>query len=153
MNIQPGDGFTVLGVNIKSNSSLTIKGDKGMRILKEVEIDGCKRLAKKLKARKKIVFGVWFHDTEDPDRGPFLWCSLTDELKGKNNIPIWQEHDCREWLHGRGYYCFTYDQVGGGVVVDVFKLVDGQRYMRHQIHGESILDGLIGTVLAVMEAK
>jgi len=62
-----------------------------MKFTKE-EISLCKQIAEK--HRKRIVFGIWFHDLEDPEHLPFLWCNLTDELKRRSAVPLWTISDC-----------------------------------------------------------
>ncbi len=70
-----------------------------MEFTKE-EISLCKLVVEK--HRKKIIFGVWFHDAEDPGHLPFLWCNLTDELKRKSAVPLWTISDCLEFLIEKG---------------------------------------------------
>ncbi len=115
-----------------------------MKFTKE-EISLCKQIAEK--HRKRIVFGIWFHDLEDPEHLPFLWCNLTDELKRKSAVPLWTISDCLEFLREKDSY-IHFEYYGNkfeitAFVKDIDSTIKGK--------GETPLEACLKAVLAVLE--
>jgi len=131
-----------------------------MRKFTSTEIDLCKKIAEKGEL-KKTALGDWYLDLWERLR---LWGHATfdEEPVGRRKVdeilPLWQEHDCLKWLREKKYYYAIYDQVGGGIVVDIFQyrhvakeFSGSSRVLKYQIHGETMIEALLRTVLTVME--
>jgi len=134
-----------------------------MRKFTPTEIDLCKKIVEK--ERKEIQRGDWVADeleniclvekrfktlltiNEDGD------CAQYGYLDDLNVVPLWQEHDCLEWLREKGFEEFYVDRFCDGKVEaygwhkDTFGKIDKQK-------GKAPLEALLRAVLAVMkEAK
>lgn len=97
--------------------------------------------------RKEINYGDWYEFKGNL----YLVSSRAMNVMSPNCIPIWTEHDCIEFLKSKNYYYAVYDQVGGGVVIDIFLLVNGQRSMQEQLQGRTLLEGCLLAVLVVLQ--
>jgi len=118
-----------------------------MKFTKE-EISLCKQIAEK--HRKRIVFGIWFHDLEDPEHLPFLWCNLTDELKRRSAVPLWTISDCLEFLRGKGYRVDILETEGRYETFIVKCHGHKTKLVIYQ-HSNTPLEACLKAVLAVLE--
>lgn len=138
-----------------------------MREFTPTEIELCKKIAEKEKREIKwgdwiyyeSEFGsgnVWFvNDTE----GNKLSCENEDSeifVFPKDAIPLWQEHDCLEWLMERGFYIERLGQDDDySWSLEIYELDDlGMvKEIKRAFGGESKLEPCQRAVLAVMEEK
>ncbi len=133
-----------------------------MRKFTSTEIDLCKKIAEK--ERMQINKGDWIIEIDRADipllvidiQLEYLTLSLGYESthrvlsKRKEVVPLWQEHDCLEWLREKGYRVMTDEDLTES---DPFKAKcyghGGKRaYYRY---GKTPLEALLRAVLAVME--
>ena len=121
-----------------------------MKFTKE-EISLCKQVAEK--HRKEIIFGVWFHDLEDPEHLPFLWCNLTDELKRKSAVPLWTISDCLEFLEERGWDAYDMSSWGGDASMKIVHIKPGETSKQFGFRSTTLLKACLKAVLAVLEEK
>ena len=115
--------------------------------LNGTEVDLINQIEKKY--RKEINYGNWYEFKGQL----YLYRVKGGNLRASDCIPVWTVSDCLEFLKNRNYYYSIYDQVGNGTVIDISLLVDGQRSMQDQLHGQTLLEVCLLAVLVVLEDK
>ncbi|MCK4759334.1 MAG: hypothetical protein KAT69_04765 [Candidatus Aminicenantes bacterium] len=127
-----------------------------MREFTSTEVNLCKKIAEKEK--RKVVVGDFFIDTFDKKK-EFVACHtklFTDEFIEEFGIPLWQEHNCLEWLLERGFYIERLGQDDECLwSLEIYELDDMGiiKGTRSTFEGESKLEPCLSAVLAVMEEK
>ena len=135
-----------------------------MRNFTPTEIDLCKKIAEK--ERRPINKGDWVTEIDRADipllvidiQLEYLTLSLGYESthrvlsKRKEVVPLWQEHDCLEFLRRQPNLKMLklisdYQQLKWFVI-----MMDGQ-YKEKTNSGKALLEALLRAVLAVMEEK
>jgi len=129
-----------------------------MRQFTPKEIEICKKVAEK--ERKEIKRGDWYlYDGEI-----HLWdirYKMSDDDRGKPNpVPLWQEHDCLEWLRGHGFSIIQACEhpMSHQWLVEInpyespaYKIMGRESF---DARGEfSLLEALLKAVLAILEEK
>jgi len=64
-----------------------------MRKFTKTEVDLCKKIAEK--ERKGVYWGDWYYSPNADEI--YLWNNKA-MMSRQEIIPLWQEHDCLEWL-------------------------------------------------------
>jgi len=118
-----------------------------MRKFTPTEIDLCRKIAEK--ERRKVDIGDFFIDTFYKKK-EFVACHtklFTDDFVKEFGIPLWQEHDCLEWLREKGFIHLLIHQDRNQCLIR-----DGRfgKYITDK-SGKTPLEALLRAVLAVME--
>ena len=126
-----------------------------MRQFTDEEIKNCRKIAEKGE-RKTVEYGDWCYseiywpghgdrDVIDPKRVG-LWRSHLPADENTAHTPLWQEHDCLEWLKDK----FTVIELWrtGRKLVWMCRLNDYKWWK-----GETPLEALLRAVLAIIEEK
>lgn len=111
-----------------------------MRTFTKTEIDLCKKIAEK--KRKEIKYGDYFEFNGN------LHLMLSKDKPEMHDvaIPLWQEHDCLEWLREKGKY-FKLSYYEEDIQYwEVQTIIDA-------FCSKTPLEALLQAVLAVMEKK
>jgi len=130
-----------------------------MRTFTDTEIDLCKKIAEKAEKGKTneemnpiyMTKGDWYYDEKEKrvrlynGRGLNFLGALTIEW-----LPLWQEHDCLEWLRKKGMLIKSAYDVHDGFMLytNFFNFSDSSK---KGFHGKTPLEALLRAVLAVME--
>ena len=132
-----------------------------MRQFTKQEIDLCKKIAEKSLSRKRLDDGDYFFCKVFGKEGIFL---VSDMLsvdwhktirEDKKAIFLWQEHDCLEWLRGKGYIIAFVVDLGAICPKhrNIISITICGRERAKTYYGKTPLEALLRTVLAVMEGK
>ena len=120
-----------------------------MRKFTKTEIDLCKKIAEK--DFKEITYGDYYSHGD----GAWHLCDghkLKKALDEIGVIPIWQEHDCLEWLRERNWVnCHFYpveNRVEWSIVRKPFKWSADDQIIQQ---GKTHLEALLRAVLAILE--
>jgi len=144
-----------------------------MRNFTPTEIDLCKKIVKK--ERRRVDEGDWYLcDSTDVDPTVYL-AGITSEEVNVVGIPLWQEHDCLEWLREEGEMGWwnlfrgeNLDDIAEPILEDSYRFEC--QYIRYidksekgnckqpvidtvERMGKTPLEALLHAVLAVMEGK
>jgi len=124
-----------------------------MREFTPTEIDLCKKIAEKEK--REVESGDWYLLEKD-----IILCAYSNKgwhrRMEKDITPLWQEHDCLEWLLERGFYIERLGQDDDYAwSLEIYELDDlGMvKESKRAFGGESKLEPCQRAVLAVMEEK
>lgn len=132
-----------------------------MRTFTPIEIDLCKKIAKKY--RRKIFKGHLF--ALECDKSPFLidnyeyWregdkifeyqaARVSNTYKKDEWFPLWQEHDCLEWLREKGW---DFGKINWNPDDIYYVWIHHYNNVSHERDGKTLLEALLRAVLAVME--
>jgi len=115
-----------------------------MRQFTPKEIEICKKVAEK--ERKEIKRGDWYlYDGEI-----HLWdirYKMSDDDRGKPNpVPLWQEHDCLEWLDKAKDITLRICSHPDAHLAEV-------EYDDKIYYGSTPLEPLLRVILAILEEK
>jgi len=149
-----------------------------MRTFNATEKNLCKKVAEKW--RKDYTQGDWILDSNDKPwliAGVELWkfsrpglehtmaydlepvdrtedaVVVLHEEEIKRYIPLWQEHDCLEFLRKqKGFRCYFVDHANHETTTVCMEYWDGQKKTIIK-KCKTLLESLLKTVLAVMEKK
>lgn len=133
-----------------------------MRNFTKTEVDLCKKIAEKDKRKLKcgdymVVNGeVDLFDTkwgECPNRFPDAPAvyNCSDDMYHKDYFPLWQEHDCLEWLR-QEHESILIQYIWRGWNVIISKSPEG-RNSSYTWQGKTPLEALLHAVLAILEKK
>ena len=140
----------------RGRSSRGEQGDEDgneMREFTPTEIELCKKIAEKEK--REVESGDWYLLEKD-----IILCAYSNKgwhrRMEKDITPLWQEHDCLEWLLERGFYIERLGQDDDYAwSLEIYELDDlGMvKESKRAFGGESKLEPCQRAVLAVMEEK
>lgn len=133
-----------------------------MREFTPKEIELCKKIAER--ERREIKKGDWVIDINRADipllvidiQLEYLTLSLGYEAtyqvsseRKKGSIPLWQIHDCLEWLKEKGWFRVNINTVEADVkCTNVWKNI-----APIETSGKTPLEALLSAVLAIQEEK
>jgi len=127
-----------------------------MRQFTDKEIELCRKIAKK--ERKIIRHGdyYWFTELTSINRLRLMNIASAKIEGAKEMLPIWQEHDCIEFLIRKGYgkilNFINYEKKGQWTFTAENFILETP-YNKTRGEGETPLEALLSAVLAMMEER
>lgn len=122
-----------------------------MRTFTKTEIDLCKKIAEK--DFKEITYGDYYSHGD----GAWHLCDghkLKKALDEIGVIPLWQEHDCLEWLREKRFN-IQFNFYGEEWELRIY--ISGKSWHKYEAQyqrkGKTPLEALLRAVLSVMEEK
>jgi len=122
-----------------------------MRKFTATEIDLCKKIAEK--ERGMPEYGQWYYqELSNGKKGCFVYADPVGVYLPQG-IPLWQEHDCLEWLREKGWSIYDMAWICEPRL-RISYVKPKEESKTHEIRdGETLLECLLRAVLAVMEGK